>query len=625
MSLVGRHIGRYRILEQLGQGGMSVVYKGLDTALDREVAVKVLHAHLAGKEESRRRLAREAKAVARLHHPNILEVYDFAAQDADQAYIVTEYIRGHTLRHHADATGFEPPEIAALVLHEVASALAQAHEAGIIHRDLKPENVMVRDDGMIKLMDFGIAKIIDRDDRMTMTGALVGSPAHMAPEIIEGEEAGPEADVFSLGTMLFQFATGRLPFVASNTTATLKKILDGTYDDPRQLVPTVSDDLAEIIATCLARQPTSRYADSRRLETALHGYLEPLGLGRTTEEVQAFFADPAAYRRALKPRLCTALVSRAEAFLGEKRPARALSALNQVLALEPQQARALQLLGQMNQARRRHQKSRAWRKLGMVSAATLLVVGAAGVAAHKALGAPTTTAPADPLAKAPDPVAAVVEVAAPAPTPVAEPGPVDPVAPAPPVEAPTPERPPRPEGVAMAAVTPHRPRPSGGNPGTSAKAPVGASPVEVVFKLQPYGFVEVDGTRSEREQALHRVALAPGEHTVAFGCALCETKQERITVTATGTREFHHRVVARPARVTFDFHPREAQVRVRGQTRSAGESLSRPFEIQATGTERVLKHFVDYEVSYPGYAPQSGRLVLTPGEERIQPGVLAPE
>src|SRR3990170_4745531 len=101
MSLVGRHIGRYRILEQLGQGGMSVVYKGLDTALDREVAVKVLHPHLSGKDESRKRLAREAKAVAKLHHPNILEVFDFAAADAEDAYIVTEYIRGQTLRQWA--------------------------------------------------------------------------------------------------------------------------------------------------------------------------------------------------------------------------------------------------------------------------------------------------------------------------------------------------------------------------------------------------------------------------------------------------------------------------------------------------------------------------------------------
>src|SRR6185436_18414732 len=151
-------IGRYRILEQLGQGGMSVVYKGLDTALDREVAVKVLHPHLAGKEESRKRLAREAKAVARLHHPNILEVFDFSAADSDDAYIVTEYIRGQTLRELAQKEPLHPPEIAVMVVHQLAQALGNAHQEGVLHRDLKPENVMIRQDGVLKLMDFGIAK-----------------------------------------------------------------------------------------------------------------------------------------------------------------------------------------------------------------------------------------------------------------------------------------------------------------------------------------------------------------------------------------------------------------------------------------------------------------------------------
>src|SRR5256885_10294397 len=289
MSLIGRQIGRYKILEQLGQGGMSVVYKGLDTALDREVAVKVLHPHLAGKEESRKRLAREAKAVARLHHPNILEVYDFAAAEAQDAFIVTEYIRGKTLRQFLSDETLAPPEIAVMVVHEIAAALAHAHELGVIHRDLKPENVMLRDDGVLKLMDFGIAKILDRDEKMTMTGALVGSPAHMAPEIIEGEEAGAEADVFSLGTMLYLFCTGRLPFSAANTTATLRKILEGAFDDPRQIVATVSDELAEIISTCLMRQPNDRYPSAVKLREVLSDYLGHMSISRVHEELPRFF------------------------------------------------------------------------------------------------------------------------------------------------------------------------------------------------------------------------------------------------------------------------------------------------------------------------------------------------
>lgn len=132
MSLVGRQIGRYRIVEQLGQGGMSVVYKGIDTALDREVAVKVLHPHLAQRVESRKRLEREAKAVARLRHPNILEVYDYANENVAEAFIVTELIAGKTLREFLNDEPLQPPEIAAMVVHELAAALAHAHDAGVM-------------------------------------------------------------------------------------------------------------------------------------------------------------------------------------------------------------------------------------------------------------------------------------------------------------------------------------------------------------------------------------------------------------------------------------------------------------------------------------------------------------
>ncbi len=640
MSLVGRHIGRYRILEQLGQGGMSVVYKGLDTALDREVAVKVLHAHLAGKEESRKRLAREAKAVARLHHPNILEVYDFAAQDAEQAYIVTEYIRGQTLRHYVETMGFEPPEIAALVVHEVASALAQAHEAGVIHRDLKPENVMVRDDGVVKLMDFGIAKIIDRDDRMTQTGALVGSPAHMAPEIIEGEEAGPEADVFSLGTMLYQFATGRLPFVASNTTATLKKILDGVYDDPRQLVPTVSDDLAEIIATCLARQPSSRYADASRLEEALHGYLEKLGLGRTKEEVQHFFADPTGYRKALKPRLCGALVSRSEALLAEKRPARALGALNQVLALDPQHARALELLAQMNAARKRQQRTQAWKQRavwGAAGVALIAVITAVGIWIAQR---PTVADEGESVAVAPSEPA--VLVTAPAentkpPEPPSQPvqPPVEPVV-TPVVESVKPPK--KPQTVAAAAQTQAQtqvrqnpavaavvgsglPRPTGP---TGPGGPTGPKPVDVTIILRPFGFLMIDGKRiGETEMPRHKVSLLPGEHLVSVGCNGCNTTEEKITVAEGETDPVIHIFVEpKPATLTFEVHPRDARVTVRGETRTVAETAVRPFEIRAPRSQTTLQHRVTYEISHPDYQTRRGKLELGPGETKIETGAL---
>ncbi|MCU0700236.1 MAG: protein kinase [Myxococcaceae bacterium] len=391
MSLVGRQIGRYRILEQLGQGGMSVVYKGLDTTLDREVAVKVLHPHLSQKAESRKRLDREARAVARLHHPNILEVYDFSGADSSEAFIVTEYIRGKTLREFISGEPLTPPEVAAMVMHEIANALAHAHEAGVLHRDLKPENVMVRDDGVIKLTDFGIAKILDRDEKMTMTGALVGSPAHMAPEIIEGEESGAEADVFSLGTMLYLFVTGKLPFTAPNTTATLKRILDCVYEDPRQSVPTCSDELTEIIGTCLQRQPGNRYPNAAKLRDALAGLLSDLGLTRPHEELPRFFLDPKGYRKDVVGRITRTLLERAQRLISEKKSARALSALNQVLAHDPTNTEAAGLLDAMKARKLREARNQRLVRFAAAGGSAFVVAMAAlkGVQVATRASAPT--------------------------------------------------------------------------------------------------------------------------------------------------------------------------------------------------------------------------------------------
>ena len=236
-----------------------------------------------------------------------------------------------------------------MVIHELAAALAHAHEAGVIHRDLKPENVMVREDGVLKLMDFGIAKLLDPDERMTVTGALVGSPAHMAPEIIEGQEAGPEADVFSLGTMLYCLVTGPLPFAAPNTTATLKRILDGTYEDPRRRVPAplrragghhrhlprarAGGPLRERAASCAMRSPTTWTG---------------LGLARVGEELASFFADPRCYQHRARPAARRDPAARAR----RSRPPpagtpRALAGLNQVLALERRTPAARALLDRL--------------------------------------------------------------------------------------------------------------------------------------------------------------------------------------------------------------------------------------------------------------------------------------
>lgn len=369
--MIGRQLGPYRIVEQIGSGGMAVVYKGFDTSLDRMVAVKFLHPHLASRDESRRRFSREAKAVARLHHRNILEIYAFSGEDVPDSYIVTEYIRGKTLRRFADEEPFHPPEIAAMAGHELAGALDHAHAIGVIHRDLKPENIMIREDGVLKLMDFGIAKIVDRDERMTITGALVGSPAHMAPEVIEGAEAGVEADIFSLGTILYWLCTRKLPFAGNNTTQTLKLILDGAYADPRTENPAVSDELAQVIARCLARDAKDRFPTASGLREALDGALKDAGVEHPGNELARFFAEPSAYRGVLAQALVVRLVDQAGQYLRAGRNPRALNCVNRVLAFEPSNPKALHLLERMKRRRR-------LKRAASVAGAALLAVGCIG-------------------------------------------------------------------------------------------------------------------------------------------------------------------------------------------------------------------------------------------------------
>src|SRR5690349_3390142 len=268
---------RYRLIEEVGQGGMAVVYRAEDETLKREVAIKVLHHHLAAEPESKARLEREAQAVAKLRHENILEIFDYSGTGSGSAYIVTEFIDGKTLKQLIEARPLRHPEIAAMIAAEIGGALAHAHSLGIIHRDVKPENVMIRKDGVLKLMDFGIAQVVDLQ-RMTVTGQLLGSPSYMAPELIEGKPLDFRTDVFSVGIILYQMATGSLPFAGKNPHEVLRRIAEGRFADPRSLNRRISDSLVRVIARALARRPDDRYPDVSRLVEDLREMLADGGL-----------------------------------------------------------------------------------------------------------------------------------------------------------------------------------------------------------------------------------------------------------------------------------------------------------------------------------------------------------
>ena len=390
---------RYRLLREVGQGGMAIVYRALDETLKREVAIKILHQHLASEPESKARLEREAQSVAKLHHENILEIFDYSGPDSPSSYIVTEFIDGQTLKDLQEAHPIGSPEIAALVAVEMGGALSHAHAAGIIHRDVKPENVMIRKDGVLKLMDFGIAQVVDLQ-RMTVTGQLLGSPAYMAPELIEGKPLDFRTDVFAVGIMLYQLATGSLPFAGKNPHEVLRKIVEGKFPDPRTLNRRVSDGLSRAMARALARRPDDRYAELDGLTTDLREQLAEAGLSDVKAEVRAFFAAPVAYEAALPARLAAGLSATADAALAAGRNGKAIEAWSRVLAFDAKNTRVLAALRRL-EGRARARKVALAAGGGAALVAALLGVGRLAARRHaEAPRAPVTrprpVAPAPP-------------------------------------------------------------------------------------------------------------------------------------------------------------------------------------------------------------------------------------
>lgn len=358
------HIGRYEVLGELGTGGMAVVYRAHDPRLGRDVAVKVLHPHLAKDPESRARFEREARAAARLRHPNIVEVYEFSGPDERESYMVTELLAGPTLRRFVERHPDVPAEVAALVGIVLCGALGAAHAQGVIHRDVKPDNLMLQG-GALKLTDFGIAFVSDGNG-MTVTGQVLGSPAHMSPEQIEGADVDARTDVFATGTVLYLLAVGRLPFEGTTAHALLRKILDGEFTDASRAAPAVGHRFAGIIRRCLARLPEDRYETAEALRADLCAFVKEVGIEFPEQELRRYFEEPDGYVTALRERIKERLPQLGQAAQRKGSIGDAMGYFNRALALDP---RNTKILAMVRSVARRRQMERAARAVGIVGAA----------------------------------------------------------------------------------------------------------------------------------------------------------------------------------------------------------------------------------------------------------------
>src|SRR5262252_7301408 len=285
-STTNSSISHYRIISRIGAGGMGEVYLVEDTSLERKVALKLLPTEFTKDQDRVRRFIQEAKAASALNHPNIITIHEIG-QHADAHYIATEFIDGSTLRQHMAGESLSVIDALELIT-QVKSALVAAHEAGIVHRDIKPENIMVRRDGIVKVLDFGLAKLTERstgevdEDAATLAkittepGAVMGTPQYMSPEQARAQKIDGRTDIFSLGVVLYEMFAGRPPFDGVNELDVISAILQKDPPPLKSHVEEISPELQHIVAKALRKNRDERYQTARDLLSDLKDLKEEL-------------------------------------------------------------------------------------------------------------------------------------------------------------------------------------------------------------------------------------------------------------------------------------------------------------------------------------------------------------
>jgi len=294
--MIGKTLAHYEILEKLGSGGMGDVYKARDTKLGREVALKVLPEEFSKDDERRKRFMREAQAIAALKHPNIVTIH--SVEEADGvSFITMEYVEGGTLTARIPGGGVTLDEFFAYAI-PLADAISSAHDQGISHRDLKPANVMFDRDGRLKVLDFGLAKLIAQSVNLdtaptivqgsdTAVGQIMGTAAYMSPEQAEGKEIDGRSDIFSLGIVLYEMATGERPFKGDTQISTISSILKDTPKHISEIKREIPRHVGRIVNRCLEKNPDKRFQSAKDVRNDLEGLKKEIDSGELSVEMES--------------------------------------------------------------------------------------------------------------------------------------------------------------------------------------------------------------------------------------------------------------------------------------------------------------------------------------------------
>jgi eukaryotic-like serine/threonine-protein kinase len=298
IDLVGRtFFGEYTIVKKLGEGGMGAVYLARQNAIDQNVALKVLHARAAESDEIVQRFHREAKVISMLTHPNIVRVFIFGRTEDDLMYLVMEFVQGVELRSRIDEKGVLEELLAIKIMKQACSALAEAHDLGIIHRDLKPDNILLTEfrgeSNFVKILDFGIAKLKEpeggQQQKLTQAGIVYGTPEYLSPEQAQALDLDQRTDIYSLGCILYELMTGRVPFTDKNPVQILTKHVFEEAPKPSQFAPDIAPTMENIIMKAIAKEPDDRFEDAMTLFEALVGREREIIAERNIDTRETYF------------------------------------------------------------------------------------------------------------------------------------------------------------------------------------------------------------------------------------------------------------------------------------------------------------------------------------------------